>query len=183
MTSRAFDVNPSTPGQPPGPSSPYNSARMIGSGLVPCTRRRRREGCAAPWQVRRAEEFFRERTRAPVTLAETAACVGCSVCSLQLAFRRHRGTTPMAALRHIRLEAARAALARYGPKLSSRRSYRAGAWADGMTGLSSSAEAATGGSLRYGAGADTGGAGGSSSSRSAFASLRSCVSKPSVNQP
>ena len=61
--------------------------------------------------------------------------------------------------------------------------YRAGAWADGMTGVSSSAEAATGGSLPYSAGAATGGAEGLSSSSSAFASLRSGVAKPSVNQP
>jgi AraC-like DNA-binding protein len=63
-------------------------------------------------QVRRVEEFFRERARAAVILAEAAACAGCSVRALQLAFRRYRGMTPMMVLRHIRLEAARDALAR-----------------------------------------------------------------------
>jgi transcriptional regulator GlxA family with amidase domain len=65
------------------------------------------KGCA---EVRRVEKLFRQRTGTSVTLAEAAA--GCSVRSLQLAFRRHRGTTPMAAWRRIRLEAARAALVR-----------------------------------------------------------------------
>src|SRR5260370_37696221 len=62
-------------------------------------------------QVRRVEEFFRERARGAVILAEAAACAGCSVRALQLAFRRYRGMTPMMVLRPIRLEAARDALA------------------------------------------------------------------------
>jgi transcriptional regulator GlxA family with amidase domain len=61
--------------------------------------------------VRRVEELFRRKAKVSVTLAEAAACAGCSVRALQLAFRRGRGMTPMAALRRIRLEAARAALA------------------------------------------------------------------------
>jgi transcriptional regulator GlxA family with amidase domain len=44
-------------------------------------------------------------------LIEAAARAGCSGRALQIAFRRHRGMTPMAALRRIRLEAAREALA------------------------------------------------------------------------
>ena len=61
--------------------------------------------------VQRAEEIFRRKAKEPLTLAEAAACAGCSVRALQLAFRRCRGMTPMAALRRIRLEAARKALA------------------------------------------------------------------------
>ena len=61
--------------------------------------------------VRRAEELFRRKAKEPLTLAEAAACAGCSVRALQLAFRRCRGMTLMAALRRIRLDAARAALA------------------------------------------------------------------------
>jgi transcriptional regulator GlxA family with amidase domain len=61
--------------------------------------------------VRRVEELFRRKTNEPLTLAEAAAYAGCSVRALQLAFRRCRGVTPMAALRRTRLEAARAALA------------------------------------------------------------------------
>src|SRR6516165_9205952 len=66
---------------------------------------------AALYYVRRVEELFRRKAKAPLTLAEAAACAGCSVRALQLAFRRCRGMTPMAALRRTRLEAARAALA------------------------------------------------------------------------
>ena len=69
------------------------------------------ESLADSRRVRRVEEFFRDRAKDPVTLIEAAACAGCSVRALQLAFRRCRGMTPMAALRRIRLEAARAALA------------------------------------------------------------------------
>jgi transcriptional regulator GlxA family with amidase domain len=69
------------------------------------------ESDAALRYVRRVEELFRRKAQEPVTLAEAAACAGCSVRALQLAFRRCRGMTPMAALRRIRLEAARAALA------------------------------------------------------------------------
>jgi transcriptional regulator GlxA family with amidase domain len=61
--------------------------------------------------VLRAEELFRRKARERITLAEAAACAGCSVRTLQLAFRSCRGMTPMAALRRTRLEAARAALA------------------------------------------------------------------------
>jgi transcriptional regulator GlxA family with amidase domain len=60
--------------------------------------------------VRPVEELFRRKAKEPITLAEAAVCAGCSVRALQLAFRRCRGVTPMAALRRIRLEAARAAL-------------------------------------------------------------------------
>ena len=53
-------------------------------------------------------------------LMEAAARAGCSVRALQIAFRRHRGMTPMAASRRIRLEAAREALARAGGSASIR---------------------------------------------------------------
>ena len=69
------------------------------------------ESDAALRYVRRAEELFRRKAQESVTLAEAAACAGCSVRALQLAFHRCRGMTPMAALRRIRLEAARATLA------------------------------------------------------------------------
>ena len=61
--------------------------------------------------VQRVEDLFQKKAEERVTLAEAAACAGCSVRALQLAFRRSRGMTPMAALRQIRLEAARMALA------------------------------------------------------------------------
>jgi AraC-like DNA-binding protein len=67
---------------------------------------------AAPGNVRRAEEFMRANTGAPMTIAEIAQAAACSVRALQAAFQRFRGTTPMAALRRIRLEAARTELLR-----------------------------------------------------------------------
>jgi transcriptional regulator GlxA family with amidase domain len=70
--------------------------------------------------VRRVEDLFHRKTKESVTLAEAAACAGCSVRALQLAFRRCRGMTPMAALRRIRLEAARAALTRADEQASIR---------------------------------------------------------------
>jgi transcriptional regulator GlxA family with amidase domain len=61
--------------------------------------------------VQRVEELFRSQATEALTLAGAAARAGCSVRALQLAFRRCRDMTPMAALRLIRLEAARTALA------------------------------------------------------------------------
>jgi AraC-like DNA-binding protein len=72
-----------------------------------------RQRCAAaPANVKRAEEFMRANAREPLTIEALANAGGCSVRSLQLAFRRFRGTTPMAALQRIRLEAARAEILR-----------------------------------------------------------------------
>jgi transcriptional regulator GlxA family with amidase domain len=58
--------------------------------------------------VRRAEEFLRASAEKTVTIENVAQAAGCSVRALQLAFRRYRNITPMEALRHIRLEQARA---------------------------------------------------------------------------
>jgi transcriptional regulator GlxA family with amidase domain len=46
----------------------------------------------------------------PLTIAEIAQAAQCSVRALQAAFQRFRGTTPMAALRRLRLEAAQTEL-------------------------------------------------------------------------
>ena len=59
---------------------------------------------AAPRQVRRAEAFMRQQATASIGLADIAAAAGCSVRSLQGAFRRFRGTTPKQALQQMRLE-------------------------------------------------------------------------------
>ena len=67
----------------------------------------RRRAAAAPANVRRAEEFMRANVCSPLTIEVIAAAAKCSVRALQLAFRRFRGTTPMAALQQLRLEAAR----------------------------------------------------------------------------
>ena len=51
---------------------------------------------------------------ASLTIPEIAQAAGCSVRALQTAFQRFRGTTPMAALRRFRLEAARTEILRAG---------------------------------------------------------------------
>lgn len=66
----------------------------------------------APRAVRRAENFIRARAGQPVALHEVAEAAGCSVRALQLGFRRFRDTTPAAAIRQARLEAAQQALIR-----------------------------------------------------------------------
>jgi AraC-like DNA-binding protein len=65
---------------------------------------------AVPRIVRCAERYMAENAAAPLTIADIALEVGVSVRALQAGFREWRQTTPMAALRHIRLQCARAAL-------------------------------------------------------------------------
>jgi len=66
----------------------------------------------APGNVKRAEEFLHVNTGAPLTIVEIAQAAGCSVRALQVAFHQFRGTTPMAALRRIRLKEARTEILR-----------------------------------------------------------------------
>lgn len=61
----------------------------------------------APWQVRAVEEFILENADQPVSLGDLALIGGVSGRSLQYAFRRHRGCSPMEFLRRIRLERVR----------------------------------------------------------------------------
>ena len=65
------------------------------------------ELAAAPANVKRAEEFMRANAREPLTIEAIANAGGAAFALLQLAFRSFRGTTPMASLQRIRLEAAR----------------------------------------------------------------------------
>jgi AraC-like DNA-binding protein len=65
---------------------------------------------AAPGIVRRAEAHIRANVEKPITLDEVAAAAGCSVRTLQHGFKRFRETTPLLAIRHARLEAARDAI-------------------------------------------------------------------------
>lgn len=66
--------------------------------------------CAVPAYVRRSEEFMRANGTNPICIAEVAVAAGCSVRNLNGVFRRFRRTTPLAALRAIRLDAVREAL-------------------------------------------------------------------------
>jgi AraC-like DNA-binding protein len=73
---------------------------------------------AAPWQVRRAEEILSARAREPVTIAEVCRELKVGARSLQLAFRRHRGTTAQRFLQDCRLELARRRLLEAGHRCS-----------------------------------------------------------------
>ncbi len=66
--------------------------------------------CAGPGTLRRAEAYIREHAEEPIALHEVGAAAGCSVRALQLAFRSFRDTTPLLAIRRVRLEAARDAI-------------------------------------------------------------------------
>jgi AraC-like DNA-binding protein len=70
----------------------------------------RERATATPGTLRRAEAYIRAHVEEPIALHEVAAAANCSVRSLQAAFRNFRNTTPLLAIRHFRLEAARDAL-------------------------------------------------------------------------
>lgn len=70
---------------------------------------------AAPWQVRRAEEYIRENWDKPVTIEALAAIANTSARTLFHSFRKARGVSPMAFARRVRLAEARAMLST--PKL------------------------------------------------------------------
>lgn len=72
----------------------------------------RPEPSPVPGTLRRAEAHIRGHVEEPLALHEVAAAAGCSVRSLQIAFRHFRETTPLLAIRQARLEAARRALRR-----------------------------------------------------------------------
>ena len=74
----------------------------------------RQKAAAAPGNVRRTEAFIRANAGLPLTIAEIAEAAGCSVRSLQMAFHRFRGTTPMRVLQQARLEQARTEMLRAG---------------------------------------------------------------------
>jgi AraC-like DNA-binding protein len=65
---------------------------------------------ATPGTLKRAEAYIRAHVEDAIALHEVAAAAGCSVRSLQMAFRQFRDTTPLLAIRRFRLEAARDAL-------------------------------------------------------------------------
>jgi AraC-like DNA-binding protein len=67
-------------------------------------------GTVEPAVVRRAVEFIEAHAGEPIGLAEIAAAARVGARGLQLAFGRHRGTTPLGYLRAVRMERARADL-------------------------------------------------------------------------
>jgi AraC-like DNA-binding protein len=65
---------------------------------------------ATPRHVMRAEDLIRSHPERPITVGDLAKVSGVSARTLFEGFRRFRGTTPMALLRAVRLEQARAEL-------------------------------------------------------------------------
>lgn len=70
---------------------------------------------AQPYTLQRALAFVDENARYDTTVADIAAAAGVTVRAVQLAFRRHLDTTPMAYLRQVRLGCARQDLQNGGP--------------------------------------------------------------------
>jgi AraC-like DNA-binding protein len=73
---------------------------------------------ATPKQVRRAEEYIRAHSSEVIKLSQIAAAAGCSVRSLQLAFRSFRETTPMSLVRELRLAQAYSELLEADPGIT-----------------------------------------------------------------
>jgi AraC-like DNA-binding protein len=71
---------------------------------------------ASPATVRRAVAFIEENADSDISVADVAASACVTVRAVQLAFRRHLDTTPMAYLRRVRLEHAHAELGAADPR-------------------------------------------------------------------
>ncbi|XVV16017.1 helix-turn-helix transcriptional regulator [Actinoplanes sp. CA-131856] len=70
---------------------------------------------ANPVVLRRAVTYIDHHAAGPLTVAEIAAAAHVSIRSLQLAFRRHMETTPMAYVQRVRLDHAHQALLKADP--------------------------------------------------------------------
>jgi AraC-like DNA-binding protein len=90
-------------------SMPNNKQRAIEAASQP----------AAPFFVRRVEQFIEEHARDTIALVDLTGVAGVSTRALQTSFRRFRNTTPMAYLRTVRLELARTELMNAGRQGSS----------------------------------------------------------------
>ncbi|WP_328417523.1 helix-turn-helix transcriptional regulator [Micromonospora sp. NBC_00389] len=100
-----------------------NAARMLAAAALtvfpntavtdPTTEDRRDAGTAT---LRRAITFMDEHADRDITAADIANAAAVSLRAVQLAFRRHLGTTPMAHLRRIRLDRAHHDLVRADPR-------------------------------------------------------------------
>ena len=65
---------------------------------------------AGNWRVRAAKEYMRSSAHLPLTLGDICAAAGVNARTLQHTFQRYHGSSPMAFLRRVRLEAAHEAL-------------------------------------------------------------------------
>ena len=94
--------------------------RAVLHGLPHSYSERLRAGSAwgAPFYVRQADAFMRSHAASPMRMQDVAQASGCSVRTLETAYRRFRDTSPLAALQAIRLDRARADLEREGDAVS-----------------------------------------------------------------
>lgn len=74
--------------------------------------------CAAPWQVRLAEQYIEQHWDQPMTIEALALATNASVRSLFYSIRKSRGVSPMVFLRQVRLRHAREMLAHAKPEAS-----------------------------------------------------------------
>jgi AraC-like DNA-binding protein len=72
----------------------------------------------SPWQVERAIDYIEANWEKPLTVEALAAATETSVRSLFATFRKSRGCSPMAYVRHVRLLRAREILAQSAPDIS-----------------------------------------------------------------
>lgn len=70
---------------------------------------------ATPRHVKRADEFIRANAGESLTIGDIALAAGVAVRTLQLAYRTHRGSSPMKTLAQERLRQARFDLLEHGP--------------------------------------------------------------------
>jgi AraC-like DNA-binding protein len=83
-------------------SMPHNKSRAIAAAA---------DRPVVPFFVRRVEQFIDEHARDAIGLPDLIGVAGVSTRAVQMGFRRYRDMTPMAYLRAMRLELARADLA------------------------------------------------------------------------
>jgi AraC-like DNA-binding protein len=80
-------------------AQPHNYTRLLN-----------RRSDAGIWQLKTAEEFIREHAHLPLSLGDISRAAGVNVRTLQDAFRRRRGCSPMQFLRNVRMQAVHAGL-------------------------------------------------------------------------
>jgi AraC-like DNA-binding protein len=106
------------------PAARQSLEQMLITGLLLSHRHtysdllRNPQSSAAPFYVRRAEEFIEAHCSEPLSLADIAAHAGVSARSLQNGFQSFRHMTPMAFLRSLRLQKVHHALLAADPSVS-----------------------------------------------------------------
>jgi AraC-like DNA-binding protein len=71
---------------------------------------------AAPSAVRRAERYIEDHAHEAISVDDVAEAAGVGTRALFVNFRRHRGTTPMQYLKHVRLDRVHAELLAANPR-------------------------------------------------------------------